>query len=323
MAYFETTGICPCGSGKPFKDCCQFIQSALGKGTFPSIAEINARLDSIMRVQNSAALDEFDGLSTEQMSRFLYYPFESSHLIEFAPDIQCTAASAFMRLFLFLIEQCSENSGLKATVNGNLPRALCRDAAIEYCREEEYCEHLKYLRIMSETDFMELHTVRLIAVAAGFIKKTRGRFILTKSGKNIIKTGITGKTLIELLMAYTRKFNWGYNDLYQELHIVQDSFLYTLYLLQKYGNDFRHCSFYEDLFIKAFPRVLQEVTEVPYSSKEEQVRRCYTLRSLERFACFWGFAERKKGQGAFAGRNFELKKTTLLDQMVSFHTGGK
>src|SRR3972149_7154477 len=113
-----------------------------------------------MRVQNSAALDEFDGLSPEQMSRFLYYPFESSHLIELAPDIQCTAASAFMRLFLFLIEQCSENSGLKATVNGTLPRALCRDAAIEYCREEENREQWRYSRITTETDFMELHTVR-------------------------------------------------------------------------------------------------------------------------------------------------------------------
>lgn len=183
-------------------------------------------------------------------------------------------------------------------------------------------EHLEYFRIMSETDFRELHTVRLVAVVAGFIKKARGRFILTKSGKDIVQKGISGKTLIELLISYTRKFNWAYNDLYQELPIVQDSFLYTLYLLQKYGNDFRHCSFYEDLFIKAFPRVLQEVTEVPYSSKEEQVRRCYTLRSLERFACFWGFAERKKGQRAFAGRDIEIKKMALLDQMVSFHTGG-
>lgn len=323
MAYFETTGLCPCGSGKPFKDCCQFIQSALGKETFPSIAELNARLVSIMRVQNSAALDEFDGLSPEQMSRFLYYPFESSHLIEFSPDIQCAAASPFMRLFLFLIEHCSESSGLKATVNGNLLRALCRDAAIEYCREEENREQWKYSRITTESDFMELHTVRIIAVAAGFIKKVRGRFMLTKSGKNIVNTGITGKTLIELLMAYTRKFNWGYNDLYQELPIVQDSFLYTLFVLQKHGDVFRPSSFYADLFIKAFPGALQEVTETPFCSKEEEVRRCYILRSLERFACFWGFAERKKGQGSFTGRNFELKKTTLLDQMVSFHTGEK
>jgi len=322
VAYFETAGLCPCGSGKPFKDCCQFIQSALGKKTFPSIAELNAGLDSIMRIRNSAAMDDFDGLSPEQMSRFLYYPFESSHLIEFSPEIQCTA-SPFMRLFLFLIEHCSESSGLKTTVNGNLPRALCRDAAIEYCREEENREQWRYSRITTETDFMELHTVRIVAVAAGFIKKARGRFMLTKSGKNIVNTGITGRTLNELLMAYTRKFNWGYNDLYQELHIVQDSFLYTLFVLQKHGDVFRPSSFYADLFIKAFPGALQEVTETPFCSKEEEVRRCYILRSLERFACFWGFAERKKGQGPFAGRNFELKKTPFLDRMVSFHTGGK
>ena len=74
----------------------------------------------------------------------------------------------------------------------------------------------------------------------------------------------------------------GYNDLYQELHIVQDSFLYTLYVLLKHGDFFSPSSFYANLFIKAFPGALQEVTETPFCSKDEEVRQYHLAKRRER-----------------------------------------
>jgi hypothetical protein len=281
VAYFAGTG-CPCGSGKIFNECClirndtasplnelkSYIQSALGKRTFPSIEALNTELDWIMRDRNTTPVEAFSGLSKEQMFRFLYFPFESSSLIEFSPNIKSFAESSFIKLFLFLIRQCNKSKGLKSTIKGNLPRNLCRDAALEYFGEEESRERLKYFRIMTEADFMELHTVRIVAGMAGFIRKARGKFILTKAGQEVSHKGMNGKAVIELLKAYTRKFNWGFNDRYPELHIVQNSFLYTLFVLQKYGDILRPCSFYEDLFIKAFPNAIDEAPETPFSSKE-------------------------------------------------------
>lgn len=333
MAYWGGAGLCPCGSGKPFNECCltkmatasplnalkNYIQSALGKRTFSSIEELNAELDRIMRFRNTAPLDEFSGLSSEQMSRFLYFPFESSNLIEFSPDIKSFPESPFIRLFSFLIRHCHESNGLKETAKGNLPRNFCRDAALEYYGEEEYREQLKYFRIMTEADFMELCTVRIVAGMAGFISRAKGKFRLTRKGRDVTEKGMDGKTFLELLKAYAREFNWGFNDGYPELNIVQNSFLYNLYLIKKYGDIYRPCSFYEDLFVKAFPNAINELPETPFSSKEERVRRCYTVRCLERFICFWGLAEGKLPHKVYADKNLELKKTLLLDELVRFH----
>jgi hypothetical protein len=336
VAYFAGAGPCPCGSGKPFNECClirsetasplnalkSYIQSALGKRKFSSIEELNTELDRIMRVRNTTPVEEFSGLSPEQMTRLLYFPFESSHLIEFSTAIKSFAESPFIKLFSFLIQRCNESRGLKATAKGNLPRNLCRDIALEYYGEEEYRERLKYFRIMTEADFMELHTVHIVAGMAGFIKRAGGRFILTKAGKDVAHKSVHGKTILELLKAYTLKFNWGFNDRYPELPIVQNSFLYTLFVLKKYGDIFRPCSFYEDLFIKAYPSAVDEVPETPFSSKEEVVRRCYAVRCLERFACFWGLAQGKIFHIDHTIKNFELKNTSLLDELVRFHIGG-
>lgn len=48
---------CPCGSGKKYKKCCLGKDESIASGQ-----------------QNQRSLDEFHGLSPEQMYRLLYFP---------------------------------------------------------------------------------------------------------------------------------------------------------------------------------------------------------------------------------------------------------
>ncbi|MDD3927800.1 MAG: hypothetical protein PHT33_14200 [bacterium] len=54
------------------------------------------------------------------------------------------------------------------------------------------------------------------------------------------------------MQTYAQKFNWDYLDWYPELFFMQQSFLYTLYLLHKFGGEWRANAFYEDALLKAF-----------------------------------------------------------------------
>jgi hypothetical protein len=110
---------CPCGSGRSYGDCC-FIGDVLGSGRadaksfsqaieavmegrqFSSLEEANAELDRLTRARNAAPLDEFCGLSPEQMERFLYHPFDSPGLIDFNLALKSFPDSPFFRLFTFL-----------------------------------------------------------------------------------------------------------------------------------------------------------------------------------------------------------------------------
>ncbi len=221
-----------------------------------------------------------------------------------------------MKLFSLLAGAIGVN-GLKATATGNLPRRFCQEAAKVY--SEAYPDKALVLSIgiNTEPDFLELHTVRLVAEMAGLIRKYKGRFILSKKCRLALEEG-EGGVYLELFRTYAQTFNWAYSDGYPDLQIVQRSFLYSMYLLHKYGEDFRSWEFYSGKFIKAFPMVLDEVPEYTYGTKEENLGWIYALRSLERFAEFFGLVDIKVLSRDILARNYEIKRNQLFDELVTF-----
>ncbi len=322
---------CPCGSGKKFKKCCMSGQAT--KTLLPgaqeiaeeiskefadrpagSLAEAQAVANRVMERRNRTALAEFSGLSPEQMHRFLDFPFSSPGIVSFAEDLNCQPEAPVMKLFSLLADAIGTD-GLKATAKGNLPRHFCQEAARAYWEADP--DKALLGGINTEPDFFDLHTVRIVAGMAGLIRMYKGRFILTKKCRLALESG-RGGVYLELFRAYTQAFNWAYRDGYPDLTIVQRSFLYTLYLLHKYGGEFRPSEFYKEKFIQAFPMALAEVPDRPYATSEKTVGRCYAFRSLEGFAEFFGLAEMRVLSREFLMRKYKIKKSPLLDALVTF-----
>lgn len=91
---------CPCGSGRKYKNCCledqgsglpnegpagvfAEIRQALQGRQFSSLEEVRSFTDRFMRQRNQASLDDFQGLSPEQMHRILVFPFDSPEAVRF------------------------------------------------------------------------------------------------------------------------------------------------------------------------------------------------------------------------------------------------
>jgi len=137
---------CPCGSGNKFKHCClgkenstastpdatstaEALRKALEGRQFNSLQETQAFLDQITQQQNRRQLDEFHGLSPEQMHQMLNFPFASPGLVRFPEVLDATPAAPILTLFQQLMDAIGEQ-GLKPTAKGNLPRKVCREAAL-------------------------------------------------------------------------------------------------------------------------------------------------------------------------------------------------
>jgi hypothetical protein len=60
------------------------------------------------------------------------------------------------------------------------------------------------------------------------------------------------------------EYNWAYFDIFGEMDIVQDSFLFTLYLLKTFGK-FRSKKFYADKFVSGFSHILEKISLQPLS----------------------------------------------------------
>ena len=168
---------CPCGSGKKFKHCClgkenstssshgaagmpETLRRALEGRQCNSLKEAQAFLEQITQQQNRRPLDEFHGLSPEQMHRILNFPFASPGLVRFKDVLDANPVAPILTLFKLLTDAIGEQ-GLKPTARGNLPRNFCREAALVYWGEQRYQENTRYGGINREEDFDDLHVTRL------------------------------------------------------------------------------------------------------------------------------------------------------------------
>jgi hypothetical protein len=271
--------------------------------------------------RNQESLDDFHGLSPEHMYRMLYFPFASPELVRF-PEVLTTSPTApIVTLFVMLLEAIGEK-GLKPTAKGNLPQKFCREAALAYWGGEVYREKTRFGGINREKDFMDLHITRLTLELAGLIRKYKGKFILSRNCRALL----SGKGLAELFprvfRAYVEQFNWSYRDRYPELRFIQTAFLFTLYLLMRYGDTWRPHEFYEDSFLRAFPMLPDELPQHQAFTPEEEVRRCYTWRTLVTFVGFFGLAAVEPVSDKRFCHEYRVKGLPLLHASAQFQLFG-
>ena len=288
------------------------------QGQFNNLKQVWLPRETPRKDWNCVPLDEACGLSPWQMHRFLYHPFSPETPVRYNTDLQDFPKAPFFQLLGVLMEGIS-GGGLKATVKGNLPRNFCLTAAESfYGKSEKLSSHFGS-ELTSEVIWDELHTVRLTAGMAGLLRKTGGRFRMTRKGEKFLCAGMDGKLFLDLFRAYTWKFHWAYRDLYPEMDMVQTSFLVTLFFLQKFGDRARPVKFYEDLFVKIFPETMSEVPQNQYFTPEQETRHCYSTRALRRFAAFFGFAELIETATSFEIPK-AIKKNPFLDYWITFES---
>ena len=330
---------CPCGSGEKFKKCClgreesgerdhgaagisTEIGQALEGRQFGSMAEVQAYVDHYTQQRNQRSLDEFHGLSPEQMHCLLHFPFTSPELIRF-PEVLDTKPTAPIATLLGRLLEAIGEKGLKPTAKGNLPRKFCREAALAYWGEEVYRENTRFGGINGEEDFLDLHIARLTAELAGLIRKYKGRFILSRNCRALLAGKGLAALYPRLFTAYVEQFNWSYRDRYPELRFIQTAFLFTLYLLMRCGDTWRPHDFYEDGFLRAFPMVLDEIPQHQVFTPEEEVRRCYTWRTLVHFVGFFGLATVEPVSDKRLCLEYRVKGLPLLYDTVQYQVSGQ
>jgi SEC-C motif len=325
---------CPCGSGLKYKKCClgksETVTAPGGKGSvsaelfeslkgrsFGTMKEASAFVGWQVSQQNRQARADFEGLPPEQMGNLLYSPFDSPQLVTFPKILDETPDAPLARLFMLLIDAIGE-AGLKSTATGNLPRKLCREAALAFHGEEGYREVTRFGGINTEPDFSELHVTRLVAQEAGFVRRYGGKFVVAKSCRDLLATQGMRAIYPQLFDAFVRRYEWGFLDRYPEFPFIQTSFLFTLLLLTRYGEQWQPDSFYVERFLRAFPALLRDAPESPYWTPEKIVGNCYSLRSLQRFAEFLGLVEIERVGNRYIPDEINIRKLPLLDQAVRF-----
>lgn len=319
---------CPCGSGKKYKYCCISLSGAVNSELenllldqeFGSMEEVQSAAYTIVTKQNHKPQDHFLGLSSEQVHQMLYFAFDTPESFHFNNQLSIEPDAPILLLIKGIISGI-DDKGLKATAaTGSLPQKLCRKIWSDYIKsyKDDSCHPLH--RVNNEGDFFELHVTRIVLELAGLLRKTKGRFYLTKKYQKIAReTGVKGLYPV-ILRTYCSEFNWGYWDNYKNVSFIQQSFLFTLYLLKLHGDKMTFTSAYEDDFVRAFPMVIDEFEGSSYSTPEQDLRNCYYYRACKRFLVFLGLADIEViKSGKLYEEKYKIQKTPLFDAVMHFN----
>ena len=85
-------------------------------------------------------------------------------------------------------------------------------------------------------------------------------------------------------------------------------------LLAKYGAAKRIDKFYSDKYFNAFPDLITKIQDLGFETKEESARRCYSIRTFDRFIDYFGLIKIET-TNRWDTDKF-IMKTELFDKLI-------
>jgi len=311
----------------------ELLRTAMEEREFGSLAEAQDFIESFTATYDHDPLPGFDGLSPEQMQALLYAPTRSPEVLRVARSLDTTPRAPLLAWFHLIADALGED-GVRATQKGNLPRALCRDAAMRAHDDPDFGPH-SYLpkphEVRGEDDLFPLHRARVIARDAGLVRLYRQRWTLTRRAREALAAGDEAELYLRLFESATFRIDWRYGTRYAGMDMLQPTWPFLLRLLQRYGDEPRPADFYVGALLEAFPAFEDEaiagidpwMIELgdPVETAVRRLRRAIRSLALERFARQLGLVELERhvpDPETPWDRNWIVRATPLAHEVVRF-----
>jgi hypothetical protein len=267
---------------------------------------------------NRSPIDDFEGLSPEEMHWLLNAPFDPERspmqIVEDVPEALIKGAKFPEDLTQYLL-LVKEDAPMKLTATGALTRAFCRQLC-DKGMDEHNIEWFKEQPLMREEDSYYITLLDTFSRGMGYTKQLGHRLSLTREGGALLKTSPSERFLTMFKM-YAQKYSWDYGDRHPSSRIIQQGFGFSLYLLSLYGREPRDDHEYPERFYKAFPMVLNDFEEGNYYTNEMQFQDTYLLRTVTRFMVRFGLAD-DINKTKDKSTKVILRKTQLFDALVQW-----
>lgn len=240
------------------------MEGQLQDKNFNSREELDAYMQQLVQGYQSTGLDDFLGLSPEQMHAVLNLgPLAMEGLLSLNDAVTEADVRTIpvLRTALDLMRYLHDNDGTKATARGNLSRSCVQSIWDEQTASlHEDDEMRARFRPTGELKWFELYLVRRALRAAKLIKLYKGRFSLGDKGRSIFEKRSLNELYRHLFftIGWMEDWNEGRADYQAFLPFCQQSFLFNLYLLGKCAAEWVTATTLADRFLKAFPQLYND-----------------------------------------------------------------
>ena len=275
---------------------------------FTSIDDLNAKLQEHLKKENIAPVEDFLGLSKEQMYLILNSPFSLKNPI-FAFDIKDESALKEIPIIkhaLFVLNFIDAQKELKATALGNFPKSIVQALFHEFFSKDRYVS-LPH----REDDLLEAVRLRHILELSGLIKRRKNKFSLTKDGTLLFKEKKVQELFQKITWTYFNEWNWACGDRYPDFHLIQRSAVFNFYLLHVLAQNWVLDTKLGQSYFNAFPDLERECTH-GYFTPEEEITHAFSHRFLAKTCLSFGLLELKEEKIHGQYRELEYFKVTDL-----------
>lgn len=233
-------------------------------------------------IQNNTALAEFEGYSPNEMQLIFHTPFEAQSPIQIltASD-EIYSQIPILNLAKYLLQKINILGELKLTDKGNLSTKLVAELYEQGFIKEEMIEN-GLIKLYKESDSRSIHITKMLLQISPLVKLRKNSLSLTKQGTESLNNN--AEIFKVLFETYTMKYNWAYNDHYENEEIGQRGFGFSLILLSKYGQQYQNREFYAAKYLKAFNFNLN----MEDAEFKQLANRVYNARTFKRFMSYFG-----------------------------------
>jgi hypothetical protein len=274
---------CSCGSGKKYKRCCMDssskqhaemcddIAQTAAMNPDLSLEELNLVAQHKITEQNNRPRADFCGLSSSQLSNWLYAPFSELTNVTFNIPNNLSTSPVMRYLALILDEAMQHDGAFKATSKGNLPAKLVKQAS-DVLPEFAVAQYQTVPSISeytgtNEDKFNALHYTRILAEVAGIIVQKNGHFQVKKTAQKQYQAHGLQAFFLPMLEAAITKYNWGYFDSWTQNSDLRTFWLFMLWRLHSHGGIDK---LIEEVCV-AFPDLLRQFSSTNYYTPQDQL----------------------------------------------------
>jgi len=268
---------------------------------------------------NSIGLEDFDGLSPEQMHRLLHTPLSPESLMSVKVGIERHLDKVpLFKLSELLLSEIHTAKTLKLTAKGNLPVRICE---LLHGQDLIQWEYMHYVKRITEDDIPYIWPLKHYLLDTRIIKKRSNSLSLTKQGETFLK-GPAVLRFTSLLNYFSSQFHWGnFYDFDDDGKCGQLGWAYSLLLLSRDGSKSHESKFYSLKWMQAFEKGLWQADKQE-SEREalEFYHRAYAVRFFESFGNWFGLVniERRPAREHAFMKEMLITKSELFDQLLDF-----
>ncbi len=273
-----------------------------------------SELESIRLLLNARPIEDFFGLSPNEMKTLLYNPFSDESVLQIRRDIPGNIMDQvpFFMLTETLVNIIIREDGIKMTklkfLNQNTLMEL-----YSYGYWPEWLIESGANKRIREQDWDIMYTCRKNAVIAGIIKPYKDKLILTKKGSELVKN--RNELFHTILASFITKLNWAINDRYPEMMILQQLSRFPIFLMYKFGDEYRNISFYFSKVLKAYPNLPHTISMLEGEVDLQTVMHCFELRFFRRLMMWCALAESSVHDEHYSHNNHEFKASPLFKEV--------